>query len=167
MAYGLVHSYGVHMVSAWHAHGMCMACTWHVHGMCTACAMLHPAQLWRDFAAEAALPPADIEPVAAWIERTAKHMDGAATGDLAYFLDADLGVLGKPPATYAAYARQIRLEYCHVSPAVFPAARAQAMEGFLQAERLYFTDEAHAQFEASARHNVASEIRRLRALGAS
>ena len=134
-----------------------------MHGVC----MLYPAQLWRDFAAEAALPPADIEPVAAWIERTAKHMDGAATGDLAHFLDADLGVLGKPPATYAAYARQIRLEYCHVSPAVFPAARAQAMEGFLQAERLYFTDEAHAQFEASARHNVASEIRRLRALGAS
>jgi len=124
---------------------------------------LRSAQLWREFAAEAALPPADIEPVAAWIERTAKHMDGAATGDLAHFLDADLGVLGKPPATYAAYARQIRLEYCHVSPAVFPAARAQAMEGFLKAERLYFTDEAHAQFEANARHNVASEIRRLRA----
>ena len=44
--------------------------------------MPHAAQLWRDFAAEAALPPADIEPVAAWIERTAKHMDGAATGAL-------------------------------------------------------------------------------------
>ena len=125
--------------------------------------MLHPAQLWRDFAAEAALPPAGIEPVAAWIERTAKHMEGAATGDLAHFLDADLAVLGKPPAAYAAYARQIRLEYCHVSPAVFPAARAHAMEGFLKAERLYVTDEAHAQLEARARHNVASEIRRLRA----
>ena len=66
--------------------------------------MLHAAQLWRDFAAEAALPPADIEPVAAWIERTAKHMDGAATGDLAHFLDADLQVLGKPPA--AIFAQQ-------------------------------------------------------------
>ena len=81
----------------------------------------------------------------------------------AHFLDADLQVLGKPPAAYAAYARQIRLEYCHVSPAVFPAARAQAMETFLKAERLYFTDEAHARLEARARHNVASEIRRLRA----
>ena len=124
--------------------------------------MPHAAQLWRDFAAEAALPPADIEPVAAWIERTAKHMDGAATGDLAHFLDADLQVLGKPPAAYAAYARQIRLEYCHVSPAVFPAARAQAMETFLKAERLYFTDEAHAQLEERGRLNITSEMQRLR-----
>ena len=130
-----------------------------MHDACTP----HPTQLWREFAAEAALSPAEVETVAAWIERTAKHMDGAAAGDLAHFLDADLNILGKSPATYAAYARQIRLEYCHVAPVVFPAARAQAMAGFLEAERLYFTDEAHARLEASARHNVASEICRLRA----
>ena len=117
--------------------------------------MLHAAQLWRDFAAEAALPPADIEPVAAWIERTAKHMDGAATGDLAHFLDADLGVLGKPPATYAAYARQIRLEYCHVSPAVFPAARAQAMEARARgAKTSGDDDEDGRRAEISARANA-------------
>ena len=38
-------------------------------------------------------------------------MDGPATGDLAYFLDFDLGVLGSDPAGYTAYAAAIRLEY--------------------------------------------------------
>ena len=91
--------------------------------------MLHAAQLWRDFAAEAALPPADIEPVAAWIERTAKHMDGAATGDLAHFLDADLQVLGKPPAAYAAYAARRRGEETILSAALMGKLMPQRWRG--------------------------------------
>lgn len=118
--------------------------------------------MWRDFAAEAQLPPADVEPVASWIERTAKHMDGAAQGDLAHFLDADLAVFGKPTHLYFLYARQIRLEYCHVQEDAFRAGRPAVMENFLKPARLYFTDEAHAQLEAQARRNVGSELRWLR-----
>jgi len=125
------------------------------------------AQLWRSFAAEAALPPADVEPVAAWIEHSKSHLKANATGDLAHFLDADIAVLGKPPAAYAEYARQVRLEYCHVGEAAFPGARAAAMKTFATAERLYFTDQAQAELGEQARNNLTSEVERLSALAAA
>lgn len=125
------------------------------------------AQLWRSFAAEAELPPADVEPVAAWIEHSKSHLKANATGDLAHFLDADIAVLGKPPAAYAEYARQIRLEYCHVGEAAFPGARAAAMKTFATAERLYFTDQAQAELGEQARNNLTAEVERLSALAAA
>ena len=76
-------------------------------------------------------------------------------------------VLGKPPAAYAEYARQVRLEYCHVGEAAFPGARAAAMKTFATAERLYFTDQAQAELGEQARNNLTSEVERLSALAAA
>lgn len=54
----------------------------------------------------------DVDEVAAWIERTASHMDGPAEGDLAYFLDADLGVLARDAAGYGELGVRL-IRHCH------------------------------------------------------
>jgi predicted metal-dependent HD superfamily phosphohydrolase len=53
------------------------------------------AELFREFAAQAGVDAIDAETaqlVDSWIKRTANHMDGPATGDLATFLDIDISV---------------------------------------------------------------------------
>lgn len=102
-----------------------------------------------------------MERVAQWIERTARHMEGPAFGDLAHFLDADLMTLGRRAAGYAEYARQVRLEYAHVPPAQFAAGRSKVLSTFLAAPTLFFTEEAAAAFEANARANLTAERARL------
>ena len=121
------------------------------------------ADLWKRFAADApssSLSPLDVETVAKYIERTARHLDGPASGDLALFLDADLAVLGKSPPAYAEYARAVRLEYCHVPTAEFAQKRAAVLSGFAAAPQLFFGPLA-AELEAPARANLAAEIERL------
>ena len=120
------------------------------------------AQLWRDFCAIASgssLSPSDVQTVAVYIERTARHLDGPASGDLAYFLDADLAVLGWQPPAYAEYARAVRLEYAHVPSAEFATKRAAVLSHFAAAPTLYFGPLREA--DARARANLAAEIQRL------
>ena len=93
--------------------------------------------------------------------RTASHLDGPASGDLAIFLDIDLAVLGRSPSTYAQYAEGIRHEYCHVGHAAFSKGRAEVLKGFAAHEHLYFTERARAELETQARANIASEIQQL------
>jgi predicted metal-dependent HD superfamily phosphohydrolase len=130
---------------------------------------LHPknemesAELFRTFAAEVGLTPEDTDTVTGWIERTAHHLQGKAEGDLAYFLDFDLAVLGKSPAQYAQYTQQVRMEYAQVPLAAFNAKRATFMPQFLASETLYFTDEFRQTHEDQARTNVENEVKRLTA----
>eukprot|EP01062_Namystynia_karyoxenos_P019363 TRINITY_DN17275_c0_g1_i1.p1 TRINITY_DN17275_c0_g1~~TRINITY_DN17275_c0_g1_i1.p1 ORF type:complete len:772 (+),score=250.67 TRINITY_DN17275_c0_g1_i1:113-2317(+) len=128
---------------------------------------MQSAELWRQCAAEALpkLPETARETVAGWIERTAYHMKGPADGDLAHFLDADLAVLGRPPAEYARYAEQIRMEYAHVPDAAFRTGRPKAMQQFVDCgpEGPYFTARVRAAVGAQAVANVKAEIARLTA----
>ena len=103
----------------------------------------------------------DVDTVDAWIVRTASHLSGPATRDLAVFLDADLAVLGRPATGYARYAEAIRHEYCHVPHATFRQGRCAVLNGFVHCEQLYFTDFARTKLEAQARANIASEIKHL------
>ena len=66
----------------------------------------------------------EIQTVYDWIVRTATHMQGPATGDLAYFLDIDLSILGGDAATYTAYAESVRYEYHHYATPDFRTGRA-------------------------------------------
>ena len=120
------------------------------------------AARWREFAAKAtALSDDDVEVVGRYIERTAQHLTGPATGDLAHFLDTDLAVLALPPAAYAEYARQVRLEYAHVPTADFVKGRSKVLGGFLGGDRLFFTAEGVDELDAAARANIAAEQTRL------
>jgi len=121
------------------------------------------ADMWRSFAEDAtSLSPSEVDLVYGYIVRTANHMAGEASGDLAHFLDTDLAILGTPPHKYAAYARQVRMEYAHIPPAQFVTGRVNFLSKFLQTERLFFTEEAAAEMEAVARINITAEIDRLR-----
>ena len=120
------------------------------------------ALLFLDFAKEAGLPPATASTVDLWIVRTAHHLRGEASGDMAAFLDIDLAVLGRQPAQYARYSEAIRKEYSHVPRADYAAGRAKVLETFAKTERLFFTERARARHEAVARQNVGAELGRLR-----
>lgn len=76
--------------------------------------------------------------------------------------DLDLLILGELPHRYNDFAKNIRLEYAHVPDAQFNAARAQAMQRFLDRGRIYMTA-AFAHYERQARMNITYEIKRLNA----
>lgn len=120
------------------------------------------ADVFTRFAQDATrLSAAEVETVTSWIERTAAHHAGAASGDLGRFLDIDLAVLGKPGPAYARYAAQIRLEYAHVPPAEFVRGRAAVLAKFEGAGSLFFSDEMREELEERARSNVGAERARL------
>lgn len=122
---------------------------------------MESAALWREFAADVGLSADQADEVASWIERTASHLKGKAEGDLAFFLDFDLAVLGESAAKYAEYTQQIRMEYASVPLKTFRQKRGGFMPQFLANEALYFTEHFKARYETQARQNVHDEINRL------
>jgi len=118
----------------------------------------------------AALSQSTIAFVQATVRATAGHQlpaiddlpGGAQDLDrAAAFLDADLSILGAWDRTYAAYVDAIRKEYAHLSDAEFTAGRARVLQTFLDREQLFFTEAGRDAWEASARRNLASELKTL------
>jgi predicted metal-dependent HD superfamily phosphohydrolase len=72
-------------------------------------------------------------------------------------VDADLAILGSPPARYQAYARAIRAEYAWVPEGVYRDKRREILERFLARPRLYRTAELFGQAERQARENLLRE----------
>ncbi len=105
-----------------------------------------------------------VEEVRALVLATKRHEVPTTAGpvaDLDELLDADMAILGSPPATYEAYTAAIRAEYGHLEDVVFRAGRAAVLRTFLGRPAI-FTSAAGAQrFEARARANVAAELDRL------
>lgn len=126
-----------------------------------------------EFAAECGVP-ANVHALArAAIVATAGHaepdpaslpdsMPGAAAAVRAV-LDADLAVLGRPPAAYDEYAGQVRREYAFVPVETFRRRRADVLRGLVARQRLYFTDLWHGRLDAAARLNLQREIAGLEA----
>jgi predicted metal-dependent HD superfamily phosphohydrolase len=113
----------------------------------------------------APIPDSDIEKVHSWIVRTASHLAGPTPeGDLAYFLDMDLAILGAPPPKYARYTEQIRLEYHSYSDSAFNTGRLQVMKSFQDHPALFFSEEMKRLLELNASVNVATEIKHLEQL---
>ena len=120
------------------------------------------AALFRTFCADFGLDNVTVvEPVVAWIERTAHHMDGPAQDDLAWFLDFDLAVLGATRARYARYAEAVRLEYHHIDWSAFKNGRAAVLRKFLDSEHLFFTPAMRDARETTARANISAELNHL------
>lgn len=93
---------------------------------------------------------------------TAGHMDAPDGGDIAWFLDADLAILGAVAHDYDAYATAIRREYDFVPEDQYRAGRLAILDGFLQSPRLYRTAVFAERFEGTARENLQREIQSLR-----
>ena len=112
------------------------------------------------------LSPHDIDFAAAIIRATATHtvpegLSERDTEDLALFLDMDLSVLGAPEPVYDQYERDIRAEYAFVPEDAYRAGRGAILTDFLSRPRLYFTDIAHAEWDAAARANLTRALRVL------
>jgi predicted metal-dependent HD superfamily phosphohydrolase len=119
------------------------------------------AALAEDRLQQLRLPPETVADVRRLILLTRSHLAGPDDHDGHVLLDADLAVLGAPPADYQRYAGQIRREYAWVPEAEYRAGRGAVLRRFLERPRLYFTDEMHRSREQQARDNLRDEIARL------
>ncbi|WP_153505985.1 HD domain-containing protein [Cumulibacter manganitolerans] len=97
------------------------------------------------------------ERVSGLVLRTAGHDGEDLDEQTALLLDADLAILGQPPAIYLRYVEGVRREYAHVPDAEFRTARSAVMAGFLDRGRIYRTA-AFAALEPAARANIAAEL---------
>ena len=125
------------------------------------------AEMWMKFASENTdiVSNEDANQVFDWIMSTAAHMKHSktATGDLAIFLDIDLGVLGWSTPRYFEYSEQISREYQHVPVPQFIEGRSTAMQTFLEnPEGPYCTTKMQQKYGKQAVANIKAEIDFLR-----
>jgi predicted metal-dependent HD superfamily phosphohydrolase len=103
--------------------------------------------------------PCDPPRVSAMILATARHgselIDEAQDPDLAHFLDADMAILGAPPARFDAYERAIATEYAAIPSEAFRAGRGRFLARLLALPRLYQTSFFGSRLESTARANLA------------
>ncbi len=106
------------------------------------------------------LPDAGVDAtrVAELIELTARHgrlRVEELDADAALFLDADMAILGAPPAVFDAYDRGIAEEYRGKVPGfLFRLNRRRFLKGVLAQPRIFFSDFFHARYDAQARENL-------------
>lgn len=104
-----------------------------------------------------------IEDVADIILATKNHWAGPSLGDYNLFLDADIAILGAPPAIYDAYTSAVRKEYAWAPDDAFRAGRAAFLSTALTWPRLFRTDVFETAYAAQARANMQRELARLSA----
>jgi len=107
-----------------------------------------------------------IATTARLIVMTAKHEVAADDAAAAVLADADLAILGAPPAVYDQYAANIRAEYAHVTDELFTAGRLAVLQSLVERRRLFHTDRLHERLDAPARANLWREIDHWRAMAA-
>ena len=105
---------------------------------------------------------ADVAEATGRLVLATKSHDGSLHADAPLLVDVDLCILGRPPARFWEYERQIREEYGWVDAAVFATKRAEILERFLARKRIYQTDVFYKQLEGQARENLKASIERLR-----
>lgn len=91
---------------------------------------------------------------------TAGHMSASFDGDVAWFLDADLAVLGARAAEYDSYAAAIRREYEFVPADAYRSGRSRVLQTFLDADAIYRTGLGRP-LESQARENLQRELHSL------
>lgn len=99
-----------------------------------------------------------IDRVQSLIMATKGHQIDPDDRDKCIFLDADLAILGADPIQYQIYQQSIRREYSWVPDIAYQTGRIQVLEGFLQRNRLYYTDLLFDELESIARINMNNEI---------
>lgn len=107
-----------------------------------------------------AVPAAVAEQVRLFIEATATHdvVTVQHPGDLAYFLDFDMSVLGAPWNDYEAYLKGVRKEYKWYPGMVYKPGRRKFLATTLAKQHIFFTDAFQQMFEAPARANMQREL---------
>jgi predicted metal-dependent HD superfamily phosphohydrolase len=115
------------------------------------------------------VPESERRSVSRMILLTASHHSAAhrLTPDEAKLLDIDLGILGQAWPVYQDYMQGVRREFCPsvTSDFEFRIGRRAFLEGVLDQQRIFMTDEAADRLEATARANIGTEIGLLKAEG--
>jgi len=126
------------------------------------------AEAFSLFFKEANVQNLDCSVVVEYIVATKTHstdehrLDGNwGTTDLHLFLDLDMAILSVNEADYNHYAAKIRKEYSHFTEDAYCKGRAQVLENFLS-HRVYCCQDTYKAWEANARHNISTEISKLR-----
>jgi predicted metal-dependent HD superfamily phosphohydrolase len=104
---------------------------------------------------------ADIARVEALVLTTLDHTCPPGDDLAAALLDADLAILGAPPAEYERYRQAVRAEYAHVPGDVWRTGRAAVLRSLLAKSPLYRIPRARAQWETQATHNLGEELKTL------
>lgn len=100
-----------------------------------------------------------ITKVKIFILATITHrLNNTKDSDLAYFLDADLSILGQPSHIYQRYVETIRKEYHHYCDEDFNKGRIAVLQHFLQEDELFKTSWFKEEYEESARENIKKEL---------
>ena len=120
------------------------------------------ADLLQDMA-PSGLPDASRLRADAIIRATKQHLipDGlslADRADMELFLDIDLSILATSDRVFDRYEKQIRHEYAFVPEPIYVQARNGILKGFLNRDRVYFSEVFHEQWEAPARANLIRSI---------
>jgi predicted metal-dependent HD superfamily phosphohydrolase len=87
-----------------------------------------------------------------------KRHERSDDDDVNFFTDADLSVLGREDAAYAAYYNQIRKEYAIYPDALYYPGRKKVLEHFLQMDVIFKTSHFYHRYEAQARKNLKVEL---------
>lgn len=110
---------------------------------------------------EAGVPAATTAEVARLVRLTVTHDPAAGDTNGEALCDADLAILAAPPKEYAEYAARVREEYGFVPDEAFREGRAAVLRQLLELPRLFRTPYGAAEWEARARHNLATELELL------
>jgi predicted metal-dependent HD superfamily phosphohydrolase len=114
----------------------------------------------RDLAAQGVSPDERAE-VARLILLTKSHVAAPEDRLGALLVSIDLAILGRPAATYDAYARAIRQEYSYVPEDLYRMGRAAVLKHFLNGPAIYADPGLRGRYEAQARTNLAREVAAL------
>ncbi|MCX4881694.1 hypothetical protein [Streptomyces sp. NBC_00847] len=110
---------------------------------------------------EAGVPAAKTAEVTRLVRLTVTHAPADDDRDGQVLCDADLAILASPPSAYAAYTAAVREEYHFVPGAAFREGRAAVLRQLLDLPRLFRTPYGQAEWEATARYNIGSELEML------
>jgi predicted metal-dependent HD superfamily phosphohydrolase len=90
-----------------------------------------------------------------------RHSAAPVGIDAQVLVDADLSILGAPPARFQEYEAQVRSEYAWVPDEVFRSRRAAILKELVGRSHLYSTVQFQEQYEAQARRNLQQSLKDL------
>jgi predicted metal-dependent HD superfamily phosphohydrolase len=111
------------------------------------------AELARTTLSSGAVPQVVADRTAALVLAT-RHAGIASAPDEQLTCDIDLSILGREPAIFDAFERQIRREYAWVPEPMYRHERSAVLSGFLRRPSIYQTDQFRQRYEALARANL-------------
>jgi predicted metal-dependent HD superfamily phosphohydrolase len=114
----------------------------------------------RDWLSRSGLEPYASR-VSDLILMTIKHTADPSDHVACALLDADLAILGSSPEDYDAYAAAVRQEYSAVPDDAWRTGRSRVLSSLLERDDLFLTPAGRDRWEATARDNLARELRSL------